>query len=102
MDEADKSALLALLAPRSEAVALGERVLTVRELSSAADTMAFADNADLSFKLLVRCVVDAAGEPVFADADIPALKESSRLRLLPLIEAVRRVNGFDAEDNEKK
>lgn len=93
--------LLEALAPHEESVTIGERVLTVRELESAADTEAFRDNADMSWKLLVRCVFDAAGRQVFSDADIPRLKRSGKLRLKPITDAVLRVNGYDLEAAEK-
>lgn len=93
--------ILAYLATREEKVMLGAREVTVRELESAADTAAFLDNTDMTWKLLVRCVLGADGNPVFSDEDIPRLKKSGKLRMVELVAAVRRVNGLAIEDAEK-
>ena len=93
--------IIAALAVREEAFELGGRKLFARELASAADVAAFVDNEDLGYKLLVRCVFDEAGNPVFTDEDIPALKASAKSRLAPALRAVNRVNGFDVEDSVK-
>lgn len=93
--------LLEVLRIREEQVELGGHKLVVRELQSAADVAALADNQDLGYKLLVRCVFDEAGAPAFTDDDIPALKAGSKSRLAPLMAAVTRVNGFDSEANAK-
>lgn len=94
--------LLKALAAREETVVLAGRTLVVREMDVAADVTAFQDQADTVFKLITRCVFDADGKPVFQDSDIPALKKSASRKLMPVVEAVMRVNGMDAADNEKK
>lgn len=96
-----KDALLAALAPQEKQVTVEGVVLTVREMDSAADTEAFRDNVDMSWKLLVRCTYDADGKLVFTDEDIPRLKKSSKVKLAPLTDAVLRVNGYKAEAVEK-
>lgn len=93
--------LIAALKAREEVVELGGHKLTVRELETAADVAAFQDNNDLQLKLVVRCVFDAEGRPVFTDEDIPALRGTSKTRFAPLLAAVNRVNGFDVEDGAK-
>jgi hypothetical protein len=94
--------LSGLLAPREETVTLGGRTLVVRELVAAADVAAFADSEDVNFKMLVRCVYEEDGSTLaFSDDDIPTLKRAARIRLLPLLEASVRVNGFDVGDREK-
>ena len=98
----DRAAVLAALLPREETIELGGRALTVRELAHAADVLAMADNEDLSLKLLVRSVYAEDGALLFTDADIPALKRAGMMRLKPLVDMVQRVNGWSAEDNEKK
>lgn len=94
--------LLSALAPREEKVVLAGQTLTVRELETAADVTAFQDQSDTLYKLLVRSTFDADGNAVFTDADIPALKKSGSRKILPLMEAVARVNGMNTADNEKK
>lgn len=93
--------LLEAIKPREERVTLGAHTLVVRELACAADIAAFQDNADMTYKLIVRCTFDEAGEPAFTDEDIPALKAGAKATLLPLIAAVTRVNGFAFEENVK-
>jgi len=93
--------LLAALQPRAEQLTFHGVEVVVRELATAADTEAFRDGADAQFKFLTRCVFDADGQPLFTDEQIPALKSASRAKLLPLLEAVMRVNGLLAEDTEK-
>jgi len=96
-----RTEIIAALAVREERFELAGKTLVARELASAADVAAFADNEDLAYKLLVRCVFTEAGEPVFTDEDIPALKASAKSRLAPATRAVNRVNGFDVEDSVK-
>ena len=103
--------LLEAIRPREERVKLGGRVLVVKELATAADVASMRDNKDLDYKLVVRCVFlgepgaepDSwvAGPPAFAEDDIPALKAGAKTKLVPLLEAVNRVNGFDIEAEEK-
>jgi hypothetical protein len=93
--------ILDAIKPREERVTLGGHVLVVREIAIAADVAFMQDNADLTYKLVVRCVFDEAGEPAFDESDIPGLKKAGKTKLLPLIEAVNRVNGFDIEHEAK-
>jgi hypothetical protein len=91
----------AAIAPREERLELGGKTLVVKELACAADVAAFSEPEDMVYKLLVRCAFDESGALVFTDADIPMLKAGARRAMLPLIEAVNRVNGFDLEANVK-
>lgn len=93
--------LAEFLRPREERLSFAGRTLVVRELESAADVASMADNVDLAYKLMVRCVFDEAGAPVFTEADVPALRSGAKAKLLPLMEAVNRVNGFDTEGDSK-
>lgn len=45
--------------------------------------------------LIVASVVDEAGQPVFTEADIPALQEKSFAALKRVQDAVLRVSGMD-------
>jgi hypothetical protein len=96
-----KDELLAAFAPQEERIEVAGRKLVVRELTAAADTAAFHDNVDMSWKLLVRCVFDGKGNPVFTDDDIPALKKSGKVKLKPVSDAVLRVNGYNTGELEK-
>lgn len=93
--------LLAALAPRAERLQFHGVEVEVRELATAADTEAFRNGEDAQFKFLTRCAFDGDGQPLFTDAQIPALKAASRAKLMPLLEAVLRVNGLLAEAEEK-
>ena len=93
--------LIEAIKPHEERVELGGLTLIVRELACAADITAFQDNADMTYKLVVRSTFDEAGEPAFSDEDIPALKAGAKFALLPLINAVTRVNGFALKENIK-
>lgn len=56
--------------------------------------------------MLVRCVFwadgDDVGVQVFTDDDIPAIEAGAKRVLAPLVAAVNRVNGLDADLNAKK
>jgi len=80
---------------------LGGHTLIVRELETAADVAAFQDGADGAYKLLVRCTFFEDGSPAFADENIDAIKHASKRKIVSLIAAVTRVNGFDIEENVK-
>lgn len=95
-----KQGLLAALAPSEEPLELLGHKLVVRELvPQPADAEALKDGVDNLHKYMVRCTFDAeTGAPAFADADIPSLKAASPSKLLPLVRAVSRVNGWDRDD----
>ena len=93
--------ILAALAAQEEKVTVGGKQLTVRELGSAADGAPFLDKTDVAYKLLTRCVFGDDDQPVFTDDDIPALKAGGKRKLMPLVNAVLRVNGLAAEEAEK-
>lgn len=91
------SDLLQLLQAREERVTLEGVTLLVREVPAAADTAAFLQEGDFIFKLLVASTFNEAGAAAFTYEQVPALKNASKLKLRPLLEAVLRVNGLDAE-----
>lgn len=93
--------LIAALAPQKEAVEFAGQTLYAHELDCATDVPTEGNPVDMSLKLVVLCIRDAAGQPVFGDADLAALKRSSRNRVKPLIDAVLRVNGFTVEAEAK-
>ena len=94
-------ALKNALAPMEEKVSIGGVELVVREMPHAADVVALEDQTDLGYKILVRCVFDADGAPVFSDEDIPALKAAGKLKLAPLMKACNKVNGLLVEEAAK-
>jgi hypothetical protein len=88
---------------REEPVKLAGSTLIVRELSSAADLGATKGDPDIFYRLMMACVFEEDGvTPAMTAEDIPALKAGSRKKLAPLVLAVQRVNGLDAEDDAKK
>lgn len=93
--------LAAALQAREETIEFAGQKLLVRELETAADVAAFQQAEDLQLKLVVRCVFDLQGAPVFTDEDIPELRRTSKKRFAPLLAAVNRVNGFDVDDSTK-
>lgn len=96
-----KQAILAALAPQEERLELWGHTLVIRELASAADVVRVEDDDNLTYHFIVRCTFDEAGEPLFTDDDIPQLKACSKAKLLPIIEAVSRVNGLWVNGNAK-
>lgn len=93
---------LEALKPREERVELGGHVLVVREAGKFSDLAALKGKDDSVYRMLVLCTFAEDGTPAFTEADLADLKSCSQMRLLPLVEAVNRVNGFDLKDNEKK
>lgn len=96
-----KESLFAAIKPREEVVEIHGHKIHVRELETAADTEAFRTHGDATYKFVVRCCFDDEGNAVFTDDDIPRIKGTSRKGLLPLIEAVALVNGFNVESEAK-
>jgi hypothetical protein len=101
MTKSISDGILAALAPREEKLQFNGFDIVVRELPSAADVEGFRDGADADYKWLVRCTFTAKGEPVFTDAQIPALKQTARAKLMPLLTAVFRVNGLLPDEAAK-
>lgn len=93
--------LLKALAPREERIEFEGYALLVREIPVAEDLSDFEKNEDSAFRLLVRSVYDEEGNRAFADEDIPALKASSKRKVIELQDAVARVNGWKAEEEVK-
>ena len=79
----------------------GGAKVCVQELASASDLIEAMSGEDAGFQMLVRSVTRVDGTPVFSSADIPALKRGAMKRLLPLLEAVHRVNGLSVENEAK-
>jgi hypothetical protein len=93
--------LLEFLKPREEKVSLGGVTFHVKEMNGTVNTEALADGIDTTWKILVRCVFKEDGVQAFSDEDIPRLKASSKPKLVPLVNAVNRVNGFLVEEEVK-
>lgn len=98
-----RDSLLEALAPGEESLELLGHKLVVRELvSTPEDAEVLRDGVDNLPKYIVRCTFDAeTGAPVFSDADLPRLKAASPVKMLPLVRAVSRVNGWDRDDEVK-
>lgn len=106
------------LARRQETVEFHGRVLVVREVAEAAELgITEKGDPDAFYKIVIGSVfignvvkeaegekpaVYEAGEPALTLEDLPTLKEGSRRALRPLLAAVSRVNGLDAEAEAKK
>lgn len=95
--------LLKFIARREQRVTLGDLVVVVREMESAADVAGLRgiDDTERQYRMLVRCAFAEDGTPAFTDADIPALMAGSKFKLMPLLAAVAEVNGYDTQANEK-
>lgn len=76
---------------REEKFEIAGRTVTVRSLAAGDATESLIDNPDAAYKLLTLCVFDEAGNRVFSDEDIPALKAASRGHVKALMEAVNRL-----------
>ena len=49
-------------------------------------------------KIVVACVVDADGNPIFDYSDIPAIANARMTRMKPLVELVMEHSGVDSEE----
>lgn len=56
--------------------------------------------ANVRARLVARCLVDEAGERVFADEDIAALGKKSAKALDRLFDVAQRLNGLSASEQE--
>lgn len=56
---------------------------------------------DLKCRLIVLCVVDADGNTILTDADIPALREQDSRRTNTLVDAIQEHCGFSDSDVEE-
>jgi hypothetical protein len=88
--------------PRETVAAFGGTVC-VRTLTGA-ERETFVSGYDAHRKagtiraaLLVACVCDDAGKPLFAAADVPALNELSGVEVERCFDAACRLNGFGAK-----
>ena len=105
----DKSALLALLAPKTITtdidgigpVALRE--LSAPEVSEIRESCKGGQENDFGFRLVAASLVDDAGAPLFGADDFPSLRAASQRSMGALVAKVMEINGFtlkgDAEKN---
>ncbi|EXI77112.1 MAG: hypothetical protein AW10_04006 [Candidatus Accumulibacter appositus] len=105
----DKSALLALFAPKiidQDVPGIGAvrlRELSAPEVSDIRETCKTeSQKADFGFLLVVASVVDDQGEPAFTAEDLPALRASAQSRIGELVTAVMAVNGFTVKEDAAK
>jgi len=105
----DKSALLALFAPKIiDRDVPGVGTIRLRELSAPEVSdireacKTDAQKADFGFLLVVASVVDQNAEPTFTAADLPALRASAQSRIGELVTAVMAVNGFSVKEDAAK
>jgi hypothetical protein len=93
------------LAPPTETIEVQGCKLTVRSMSLPDQFRFFAlpdDQAERTAWLVVFCTVDEAGNRVFLDEDVPALKSYPCGVILPLAQAAARLSGFTSDDDELK
>lgn len=86
-----KQELLDALKCREEKIEIAGRTVIVRELAAGDATESLIDNPDAAYKLLTLCVFDEAGNRIFSDDDIPALKATSRGYVKALMGVVNRI-----------
>ena len=99
---ADINPNIAHFARKSEPLMIDGRKFTVRQVRSASELVEVKDSDEANYRLIIKCLCDEAGNPVFTDADIPALKEeASEINFLPVLRAIARVNGLDVEERAK-
>lgn len=89
------------LAPREEKVQFGGVTLRIRELTAADNVELTRGGDDLSYRLLICCVFLEDGTPAFTMEDVEELKKASTAKLVPLVTAMNKVNGFDIEHEAK-
>lgn len=96
--------IAAAILPNEERLSFAGQELLVRELETAHDLgdLGPDDGEEAFFRIMVRCIFDASGTAVMTDADIPQLRHSSKTKLLPLVMAVKRVNGLSGDANTEK
>lgn len=97
-----RDSLLQFFGPQEVRLTLAGAPLVVRTLADEADVEALRDPTDFVWKLAVRCTFYGAdgpdykdGEPAFTDEDIERLKRAPRVLVLPLMQALKDVNGLD-------
>ncbi len=105
----DKSALLALFAPKIiDRDVPGVGTIRLRELSAPEVSdireacKSESQKADFGFMLVVASVVDDNGAPAFTADDLPALRASAQSRIGELVTAVMEVNGFSVKEDAAK
>lgn len=94
--------LLKYLAPAEERFEFSGKAVILREMDTAAEVEAMNDQPDGAWRMFVRCVFDEAGNPVFNDNDIPALKKSGTRKLSGIFAKVMALNGMDLKGLAKK
>lgn len=93
-----RESLLEFFRPREERVAMGGAVYVVRTKPDDSDPVS---GEDAIYQFVVRCTFDEQGSAAFTDEDIPALKAAPRVLTARLLQTVMRVNGLDADHEEK-
>lgn len=94
-----RDSLLKYFAPREETVVMGGETYSVRTKPDDADLL--NPDLDYQYQFVVRSTFDAEGKAAFTDEDIPALMAAPQVLKARLLNAVAKVNGWDAEEEEK-
>ena len=110
----DKAALLAALQPKAQPFeveglgTVGVKQLTVGEVEALRASIktdeadqAAAKSYDFGLGLLVSCVVDEDGAPMFDAGDLPALVASNQAMVDQMVEKALLVNGFKKAEAAK-
>jgi hypothetical protein len=98
----DRNRFLTTVVPRVKQVEIpGEtekmsvRGLTGTEVIEISKKFARMDYAD--FPMLIYSVIDSNGQPLFTEADLPALAALPMERTYPLLAAVKELSGMTSE-----
>lgn len=105
----DKTSILGLLKPQiinKSVVGFGE--ISLVELS-APQVTALRDackdeetKGDFGFRMVIASVVDAEGNKLFKEEDLPDLRAAAQSRIGELVSAVMEVNGFSIKVDDVK
>jgi hypothetical protein len=104
----DKAALFAALKPKTKTVQIegaGEIEVGQLTLSAVESLRAKLEKEgkkdEFSLWLVVACVTDKKGKPIFDESDIAQLNESSAAMVEPIMKKALEVNGFLKAQDEK-
>ena len=53
---------------------------------------------EIKARMVVWCVMDPHGQPMFTEADIPAINEKSAAAIEKIVEVASRLSGLDDDD----